>query len=45
MYQYFPSALLATAAVSAFLGHPIVAAGALVASGLFAIADAVQRKS
>lgn len=44
IYQYFPSALLASGAVSAFLGYPVVAAGALVASGLFAIADAVQRK-
>lgn len=41
-YHAFPITLLAAAGVAAFFGYPVVAAGAVVAAGLFAIADALQ---
>lgn len=44
-YSTVPVPLLVCAGVSAFFGYPMFAAGALVAAGLFAVADSLQRKT
>ena len=45
MYQSLSISMLASALVSLLMGSPVVVAGALVASGLFAVADAMLRKA
>jgi thiamine monophosphate synthase len=45
MYQTIAFGVAGIAVVSAIFSQPIVAAGAFIASGLFAVADAISRKA
>lgn len=44
MYQTMVFSAVAIGIVSALFGRPIIAAGAFVAAGLFAIADAIKTR-
>ncbi len=44
MYQSLSVGMLASAFVSLIFGSPFIVAGALIAAGLFAVADAMQHQ-